>query len=159
MKIFETSHFMVESPEKPHVTRNDGGHIKISPKISVIDRQKLSPEQSVELAWLTDLIGEAFLRGMKKQVIELGRINYQDNSNWTCLKPSGPYLHVNLYGRAIDASIQPYGQSLNFPHGDEFPEFYANNEPLNTDDIESIISEIENLLKENNRYDKDKWRF
>ena len=33
--IYESENFFVEAVEKPHVDRNDGGHIKIYPKIRV----------------------------------------------------------------------------------------------------------------------------
>lgn len=44
--------------------------------------------------------------GLEERGIDLGRINYQDNDNWK------PELHVHLYGRAIDASHQIYGEPV-----------------------------------------------
>jgi diadenosine tetraphosphate (Ap4A) HIT family hydrolase len=76
MKIFETESFVLESHDKPEVDRQDGGHIKISPKVPVEDRLKISPKTSVELAWLTNLSAEAFIKGMQKSNIRIKRINY-----------------------------------------------------------------------------------
>lgn len=97
--IFETTNFIVESHEKPEIDRIEGGHIKISPKVEIEDRALLTPEQAIELMRLTIVMGIAMKEGMKRSGVNIGRINYQDNGNWT------PHLHIHLYGRAIDAKI------------------------------------------------------
>jgi len=51
--IFQTENFRVFAPEKPHVDREDGGHIKIEPIVPVEDRTKLSPALAKELMKLT----------------------------------------------------------------------------------------------------------
>ena len=38
MKIYETENFILESHDSPHVSREDWGHIKISPKFEIKDR-------------------------------------------------------------------------------------------------------------------------
>jgi hypothetical protein len=108
MKIFETKHFKLIAPEKPHVSREDGGHIKVSVKDAyreqLPDRTKLAPTQAIELMRLTMLAGESFVAAMKKNGIEIVRINYQENGNWA-YKPESvargetPFLHIHLYGR------------------------------------------------------------
>ncbi|MEO5564344.1 MAG: hypothetical protein ABIR18_12940, partial [Chitinophagaceae bacterium] len=80
--IYETINFIVEAPGKPLVTRTDGGHIIITPKIALVDRTQLSPSLAIELIYLTMLIGEAMTIAMNKRGIDIGRINYQDNGNW-----------------------------------------------------------------------------
>ena len=86
--IYETNNFIVESYEpNPHITRTDGGHIKISPKLKVVDRQALTPKLSIELEWITSLIGESMKIGLNNNGIDLERINYQDNGNWSVFKP------------------------------------------------------------------------
>lgn len=113
--IYETDNFIVEAVSKPHVARTDGGHIKITPKQRVIDRTELSPEKAEELMRLTMIIGEAMAKGMNKRGIDIGRINYQDNGNWSVFKPEGPYFHYHLYGRAKSAKVQKYGDACYFP--------------------------------------------
>ena len=104
--IFESDNFTVEAHSKLYVSRTDGGHIVISPKIAVADRTQLSTELVIELALITNIAGIAMQKGLAKQGIKLGRINYQDNGNWK------PTLHVHLYGRAINSTYQKYGQPI-----------------------------------------------
>ncbi len=155
-KIYETENFVVEAVEKPHIDRNDGGHIKIYPKVRIVDRQHLSPMQAVEVMRLTIIVGEAMAKVMNEHGVDIGRINYQDNGNWSVFKPEGPYFHIHLYGRAKSAKIQRYGQSCYFPHIAEKPEFYEKLKPLNEDDIKDIRAEIEKLFKEK-RFSDSTW--
>jgi hypothetical protein len=94
--IYETTDFIVEAPVRPLVTRADGGHITITPKIRLADRSQLSPRLAIELMYLTMLIGEAMTAGLISRGIDIGRINYQDNGNWGVLP--------NLYQR-VDKTI------------------------------------------------------
>ena len=152
--IFQTKNFIVETLEKPHVSRNDGGHIFISPKVRLIDRTELSPELAVELMRLTMIAGEAMSTSLTKRGVDIGRINYQDNGNWGVFKPEGPELHVHLYGRAKSATTQKYGEALYFP----LPEtgVYDSSEPLNDGDREEIKKEIELILKRE-KYQDQNW--
>lgn len=152
--IFETNNFVLTSVEKPHITRTDGGHLKITPKERFADRLELSPELAVEMAWFTMLAGEAMTTALRKRGIDIGLINYQDNKNWSVFKPEGPYLHIHLYGRAKDAKIQKYGDACEFPHRESG--FYDGFEPLNDEDIKVIQDEINKLLKLE-KYSKDNW--
>lgn len=86
-QIYQTKNFIVESVDRPHVTRLDGGHLKIYPKERVRDRTCLSPRLAIELMRLTMLVGEAMSIGLNNRGIDVGRINYQDNGNWSVLKP------------------------------------------------------------------------
>ena len=47
--VLETRHFTILAPEQPHVSRGDGGHLIINPRVTVEDRTQLSSEQAVEL--------------------------------------------------------------------------------------------------------------
>ena len=40
--IFESKHFDIITPEHPHVSRHDGGHLIVNPKVPVEDRTRLS---------------------------------------------------------------------------------------------------------------------
>lgn len=106
MLIVESDNFTLASHKAPEVGRADGGHLVINPKAEVEDRTRLSPALVVELALLTNVAGRAMRDGMAERGVKLGRINYQDNGNWK------PELHVHLYGRALDAKYQTYGEPI-----------------------------------------------
>ncbi len=154
--IYETKDFIVNSVEKPHVDRDDGGHILIKPKERLADRQQLTTKQAIELMRLTIVVGEAMTKVMNEHGVDIGRINYQDNGNWSVFKPEGPYLHVHLYGRAKSAKIQEYGQSCYFPHRKEEPEFYDKLKPLKKEDVKDIRKEIERLFTEE-KFSDSEW--
>ena len=154
--IYKTKNFIVEAPGKPHIDRNDGGHIKIYPVRRLIDRQQLSPQLATELMRLTLVVGQAMIKIMNQHGVDIGRINYQDNGNWSVFKPEGSYLHIHLYGRAKSAKLQKFGQACFFPHREEFPEFYKNFKPLTKTDIKDIKMEIESILKQT-KYSNKEW--
>ena len=139
--VFDTNNFLIAAPEKPHVSRTDGGHLVVVPKVEVEDRTKLTAPLAIELMKLTMLSGEALRTVMTARGIEIGRINYQDNGNWT------PHLHIHIYGRAKGAVLQPYGAPLRFPATRKEFEDTPALEPLHEDDIAEIRTEIEKLLK------------
>lgn len=141
--IYETENFIIESHKKPEVDRLEGGHIKISPKIDVEDRTKLSPRQAIELMRLSMITGEALVKMMALIGVEIGRINYQDNGNW---KPS---LHIHLYGRAKKAVMQKFGDPIVPGHKNEY-------KPLTDNDIEILRNEIEAKFKEE-KYSDEVW--
>lgn len=152
--IYQTNNFIVEAVEKPLVTRTDGGHIAISPKVRVVDRTQLPPQMAIEMIRLTMLIGEAMTTGMNNRGIDIGRVNYQDNGNWGVFLPEGPHMHIHLYGRAKSATIQKYGEACSFPFRETG--FYDRFEPLNDGDIREIQSQIEILLKKE-KYQLSQW--
>lgn len=83
---------------------------------------------------LTIVAGRAMVVGMKKQGVNIGRINYQDNVNWQ------PHLHIHLYGRATTATMQKYGDPIVPGHKDAYS-------PLSSDDIVAIREELDKLFK------------
>ncbi len=139
--IFEAGHFEITTPGQPHVSRSDGGHLIINPKVPLEDRTRLSRDQAFELMKLTMVAGEAMTTVLTRSGIDIGRINYQDNGNWR------HELHVHLYGRARGATLQPYGHALAFPPTREaFKAQMGNLEPLTADDIAALAAEIIRLL-------------
>lgn len=139
--ILQTEHFEITTPERPHVSRSDGGHLVVNPRVAVEDRTHLSRIQAVELMKLTMVAGTAMKTVLTKRGIEIGRINYQDNGNWR------HELHVHLYGRARGATIQVYGHPLAFPPTREaFNEQMGDLEALTEDDIAALKAEITHLL-------------
>ncbi|MBY0271164.1 MAG: hypothetical protein K2X06_14940 [Burkholderiales bacterium] len=139
--IYEARHFILKTPDQPHVSRSDGGHVVIDPKVTVEDRTQLSPEQAIELVKLTMVGGEALKTVLTRKGIPIGRINYQDNGNWRA------ELHVHLYGRARHAKRQPYGHSLDFcGTREDFRREMGQLEPLTDEDIAALREEITRLL-------------
>lgn len=139
--IFTAEHFDITTPEKPHVSRSDGGHLIINPKSPVPDRTGLARDPAIELMKLTMVAGEAMKTVLGRSGIDIGRINYQDNGNWR------HELHVHLYGRARGATIQLFGHPLAFPPTrDAFNEQMGDLEPLTGSDIASLKAEIARLL-------------
>lgn len=152
--IFETDNFIIEAVDKPLVTRLDGGHITITPKVRVGDRTQLSPSLAKEFIRLSMIVGEAMSVALNNRGIDIGRINYQDNGNWGVFLPQGPHCHLHLYGRAKSAKFHKYGESCNFPFMSTG--FYDSFEPLNGGDIEAIREQIE-IISKREKYDLAKW--
>jgi diadenosine tetraphosphate (Ap4A) HIT family hydrolase len=139
--IYEARHFVLKTLDRPHVSRSDGGHVVIDPKVPVEDRTQLTPEQAIELVKLTMVGGEALKTVLSRKGIDIGRINYQDNGNWRA------ELHVHLYGRARNARLQPWGHALAFPPTREaFIREMGDLEPLQAEDIAELRAEIARLL-------------
>ena len=143
--IFGSTNFIVMPHPRNEVDRLDGGHIVINPKITIEDRQQLTPDQAKELMRLTILVGEAMKRYYKSIGIELHRVNYQYNGNWR------PEQHYHLYGRAKTAKYQKAGDPIISGHKDEY-------QNLTTDDVASLQKEISILLTEPN-YSDSAWGF
>jgi diadenosine tetraphosphate (Ap4A) HIT family hydrolase len=139
--ILESRHFIITAPERPHVSRRDGGHLIINPRKTVEDRTQLDREEAIELVKLTMIAGAAMKTVLSRKGIDIGRINYQDNGNWR------HELHIHLYGRARSSTIQKWGQPLSLP-----PTAAAQNEldgklePLSAEDVAELKAEIARLL-------------
>jgi diadenosine tetraphosphate (Ap4A) HIT family hydrolase len=131
--IYDTENFVLVAHPRPEVDRMDGGHMKINPKIEVEDRTKLSPRLAIELMRFTVVAGEAMKLGLKTRGVDVGRINYQDNGNWT------PHLHIHLYGRSPDAKYQKWGDPINPGHEKHY-------KPLNEEDKEAIRKKLTELF-------------
>ena len=140
--VFASQNFDIVTPARPHVSRSDGGHLIINPKVPVEDRTQLTREKAIELMKLTMVAGEAMKTILTQRGIEIGRINYQDNGNWR------HELHIHLYGRARGATIQIYGHPLAFPPTPQaFEAQMANLEALGDEDIAEIRAEMVRLLE------------
>ena len=139
--IIESTHFEIITPEHPHISRSDGGHLVINPKVAVEDRTRLGRDEAVELVKLTMIAGGAMKTVLTQRGIEIGRINYQDNGNWR------HELHVHLYGRARRATVQHYGQPIRLPPTPEaFRNEMGNLEPLTSEDVAALRTEMLRLL-------------
>lgn len=154
--IYESENFIIEALDKPHIDRDDGGHIMISPKIKIVDRQNLFSKQAIELMRLTIVSGQAMTTTMNKHSVDVGRMNYMDCGNWGVLKPEATFLHIHIYGRAKSAEVNKYGEAILFPNMDDNPEHYKDFKPLNSDDVREIGIEIRRLLNED-KFSDSEW--
>ncbi len=91
----------------------------------------------------TIVVGEAMKKAMQSVGVEIGRINYQDNGNWT------PHLHVHLYCRAKTATMQKYGDPIIPGHKNIY-------KPLNRDDAKKVHGELEKLFSQE-EYSNKNW--
>lgn len=153
--IYETKNFIVESNEKPFVSREEGGHIKIKVKDEAIsDRTKLNPEQAKEFIRLSMIIGEALEKAMKLRGIDIIKINYQDMGNWYYKNGGKPLFHYHIFGRVLGASKQPFPESVYLP--DRATGFYDGFVPLDDQDIKEIQNQIE-IISQQPKYSLKNW--
>ncbi len=144
--LFKSNNFTVKLASTPHVPREDGGHIFIEVNDhSIAERSQLSPEQIIELAWLTALAGQAYWDVMPSRGLDLYRLNYQDNGNWAFVRNETPVLHIHIYGRTRNEKHQEYGQALHLPYVDTG--FYDSFEPLTSDDAEALHDRMVELAQ------------
>jgi len=154
-EIYESQNFIVESHEKPFVSRTDGGHIRIKVKdTSITDRTKLTPTQAIELMRLTIIVGKALETGMNKRNIPVVKINYEDLGNWAYKRNEKPFLHIHIFGRSKDAKKQVFPEAVYLP--DRSTGFYDGFKSLNEEDLKVIRNEIETLFSRI-EYTDEKW--
>ncbi len=154
MLIYETENFIVESHEKPFVSRTEGGHIRIKIKDeSIIERTQLSPSQAIEYIRLTMVVGKAMEEIMNRHGIPVIKVNYQDMGNWATKKGNQSYLHCHVMGRAKNAKKQPWPEAVYLP--DRGTGFYDDFEPLDEEDVKMIREEIEKIFTEEKYQDKN----
>lgn len=152
--ISETDNFIVESHEKPFVSREEGGHIRIRIKDkSITDRTKLDPKVAIELIRLTMVVGEAMELGMNERGVPVVKINYQDMGNWAYKTGEKPFLHVHIFGRVLNVPHQPYPESVYLPNRSSG--FYDNFVPLDNEDIVTIQTKIKEIFTQEKYQDKN----
>jgi len=143
--ILETETFIVDVPEKPFVDRKDGGHLRVMSKVKVKDRTELTYDQTIEYALLSEVVGKGLELGMYKNGVEIGNVNWQEMGNWSVFKPEGITLHMHIFGRAIEAQTQKYGEAVLLPFRETG--FYDSFESLSDKDVTFIKAEFVQLLK------------
>lgn len=152
--ILETQRFTVTVHDKPHHSRENGGHIKVSPKGNYANRHEMPLEEAASLMHLTMIVGEAATTVLRQKGIDVIRINYQDNGNWAYLpqNPTPLHLHIHLYIRTSherhpqnDPRFQAFPEALVFPPRDSG--YYDSFVPLTEDDCIDIKKKIEHLLQ------------
>lgn len=154
-QIYQTENFVVESHEKPFVSRDDGGHIRIRIKdASIPDRTHLTPACAIELMRLTMIVGEAMEKGLNNRGIKVVKINYQDMGNWAFKTGEKPFLHVHVFGRTFEAKDQVFPESIYLPARESG--FYDKFEPLNNEDVLEVQKQIE-MIKRQDKYQSSAW--
>ena len=137
--IYETEHFNVLLPERPHIPREDGGHIYITSKEHYTDRTEFPEEIACEMVLLSQKVGRAFIKAMADGGVTVSRINYQENGNWAFRNGGSyaPYFHLHIYGRTVDSKTQVWGEALYFPDPDTG--FYDHFTGLTEADVEAFL--------------------
>lgn len=143
--IAESKTYIVEVPEKPFVSREEGGHLRIMSKLKVKDRTELDTEQAMEYQLLSMLVGKSLELGMIERGVEIGNVNWQEMGNWSVFKPEGITMHMHIFGRAKTAQVQKYGEAVKLPFRDTG--FYDDFRKLDENDIVAIKQKMSRLLE------------
>jgi len=154
--VYETENFIVEtfSKETPHVSREEGGHLRIVPKVRYENRWDMPPKLAIEFMRLSMIVGEALKTAMNNLGVPVVRINYMDAGNWAVKHGNQPYFHMNVYGRASNAVHQPWPEAVYLP--DRSSGFMDNFVPLNDEDIAEIQKQIE-IISQREEYGESNW--
>lgn len=152
--IFETPHFRISAYGRPHLSREDGGHIILAAKDDITDRTKLSPELAKEYMRLSMLVGEAMEKAMNIRGIPVVKINYADSGNWAFKSGAKPRMHMHIFGRATNAKYQIFPDAVYLPARESG--FYDSFKALDQEDIDEIRKQID-LLQNTDRYRIENW--
>lgn len=153
--IYETENFFLRIPNKPHITRKEGGHIYIKKKENPPQNMyEFTQKELIELIRLTAMAGEAYEKAMNIRGVKVRRINYQDNGNWAFINGKKPATHLHLYGRTEYSDKQKWGEALYFPN--QFSDYYNEIEPINMEDVMEIRKQID-ILANTDKYKLENW--
>ena len=139
--IWSDENFEIRLPNRPHVDRDDGGHLVLYPKRDVSFRSELPVQEAQALAVLLQALEEAYLFAMRARGLDMVWLNIQDNGNWSLLTDKPRHFHVHLYGRCRTEHGQTPGQALVFP--DPHSAIYDEKKQLDEGDIAAIIDRLE----------------
>lgn len=139
--IWSDENFEIRLPNRPHVDRDDGGHLVVYPKRDVSFRRELPVQEAQALAVLLQALEEAYLFAMRARGLDMVWLNIQDNGNWSLLTDKPRHFHVHLYGRCRTEHGQTPGQALVFP--DPHSAIYDEKKQLDEGDIAAIIDRLE----------------
>lgn len=153
--IFETENMTVKAHDKPHHSRENGGHIVVAPKLKYEQRYDIPLDIATEMMHVTMVTGEAATNVLRQVGIDVVRINYQDNGNWAYKEPQyPPSIHQHLYIRTNgekhpmnDPRFAAFPDALCFP--DPGTGYYDSFQPLTIEDCAAIKQEVERLLTSN----------
>lgn len=153
--IYETENFKVEVVPNPHVSREEGGHLRIKSKEKYFSsRMDLSPNEAKEVMRLSMMAGEVLKRGMTSRGIPIIRINYMEAGNWAAKSNKPFFFHIHVYGRTENAKSQIWPEAVQLPSRDTG--FYDNFIPLNEEDIEELKKQF-SIVENEFRYKLENW--
>lgn len=150
--IFETDNLVVKAHDMPHHSRENGGHIVVTPKEKFVHRYELPLDLAKELMFTTMVLGEAVTQVLRERGTDVVRINYQDNGNWAYKKPNPqPQLHVHLYIRTShEKHPADHPRFAAFPDALYFPDpdtgYYDSFQPLTIEECSAIRGRAQQLL-------------
>lgn len=154
--IYETENFKVEVVPKPHVSREEGGHLRIKSKEKIFgSRMDLNPNEAIEVMRLSMMAGEALKRGMTLRGIPIIRINYMEAGNWAVKSGKTFFFHIHVYGRTENAKIQIWPEAVQLPSRDTG--FYDNFMPLNEEDIKELKKQFY-IIENEEKYKLKYWK-
>ena len=153
--IYETANFKVEVVPRPHVSREEGGHLRIKSKEKFFSsRMDFDSNEAKEVMRLSMMAGEALKRAMILRGIPIVRINYMEAGNWAAKSGKPFFFHIHVYGRAENAKIQIWPEAVQLPSRDTG--FYDNFLPLDSDDIVELKKQFSMIEKEE-KYRLSNW--
>ena len=145
--IYETANFKVEVVPRPHVSREEGGHLRIKSKEKYFSsRMDFDSNEAKEVMRLSMMAGEALKRAMILRGIPIVRINYMEAGNWAAKSGKPFFFHIHVYGRAENAKIQIWPEAVQLPSRDTG--FYDNFLPLDSEDIVELKKQFSIIDKE-----------
>ena len=153
--IYETANFKVEVVPRPHVSREEGGHLRIKSKEKYFSsRMDFNSNEAKEAMRLSMMAGEALKRAMILRGIPIVRINYMEAGNWAAKSGKPFFFHIHVYGRAENAKIQIWPEAVQLPSRDTG--FYDKFLPLDSDDIVELKKQFSMIEKEE-KYRLSNW--
>ncbi len=152
--VYETDNFEVVTHEKPFVSREEGGHVKIVAKRDYEDLTQFNPRVAVEYARLLQLVGEAYPIAMNNRGVPVIWMNYETLGNWAFKKNEKPHFHTQIFGRVADAKKQVWPEAVYLPARESG--FYDGFAPLNNTDVLELRKQIE-VLAGMDKYSYTSW--
>ncbi len=150
MHIYKNEDFTVTTYDKPHHSRENGGHIVIQPNKQFVHLEEIDDATLIAMFKLAKNAGTAMKQVLADSGIDIIRINYQVNGNWAYFDPSPkPFVHLHLYGRTAnekhtdgDPRFQAFPEALYFPNPKT--DYYNNFNPLTEEDCFKIQNALAN---------------
>lgn len=138
-QIYESKHTKIALPKRPHVTREDGGHLVVYPKRRVKEIYELDKDELLDCFLTVSILSAAMKDVLAKNDIIIENFNIQDNGNWSFLKNEELALHIHIYGRTKANKYQKFGEALYLPYAEDNPKFYDRNLPIEDGELQEII--------------------
>ena len=148
-------YFKVEVVPKPHVSREEGGHLRIKSKEKYFSsRMDFDSNEAKEVMRLSMMTGEALKRAMTNRGIPIIRINYMEAGNWAVKTGKPFFFHIHVYGRCENAKIQVWPEAVQLPSRETG--FYDSFIPLDLDDIEELKKQF-SIIEQEEKYKLSNW--